>query len=166
MAIEESTYSIVYQNNIYEIRNYDDRLAIEVNYTSQNKGFQKLFKYISGSNNYKVKISMTAPVAQSDENGFQVMQFYLPSNFTKKNAPTPTDTNLKLKIIEKGYFAVINYSGRLNNKNFDKHKIILKNSLQKDKIDILSSAIRATYNGPFTLPFLRRNEVMFRVDWK
>ena len=35
-----------------------------------------------------------------------------------------------------------------------------------DNIEILNTAIRATYNGPFTLPFLRRNEAMFRVVWK
>ena len=58
------------------------------------------------------------------------------------------------------------YSGRITDKNFDKYKRILKDSLIKDNIKILSSAIKATYNGPFTLPFLRRNEVMFLVIWK
>ena len=112
------------------------------------------------------KISMTTPVTQSNENGVKVMQFYLPSNFTKKNAPEPIDKELKLIIIEQGYYAVIKYSGRLTDKNFDKRRKILKDNLLKDNIEILSSAIRATYNGPFTLPFLRRNEAMFRVVWK
>ena len=178
MAYEEATYSIVYQNDVYEIRNYSDRLAIQVNYTNQGEGFRKLFNYISGSNidltkinmttpvTQSTKISMTTPVTQSNENGVKVMQFYLPSNFTKKNAPASSDKELKLIIIEQGYYAVIKYSGRLTDKNFDKRRKILKDNLLKDNIEILSSAIRATYNGPFTLPFLRRNEAMFRVVWK
>ena len=166
MAYEEAKYSIVYQNDVYEIRNYRDRLAIQANYTKQNRAFQKLFKYISGSNNNSTKIDMTIPAIQSNESGSKIMQFFLPSNFTKKNAPTPTDKELKLIIIEQGYYAVIKYSGRLSEKNFDKRRKILKNNLLQDNIGILSSAIRATYNGPFTLSFLRRNEVMFRVSWK
>ena len=178
MAYEEATYSIVYQNDVYEIRNYSDRLAIQVNYTNQDGGFRRLFNYISGSNidstkinmttpvTQSTKISMTTPVTQSNENGVKVMQFYLPSNFTKKNAPVPSDKELELIIIEQGYYAVIKYSGRLTDKNFDNRRKILKDNLLKDNIEILSSAIRATYNGPFTLPFLRRNEAMFRVVWK
>ena len=178
MAYEEAIYSIVYQNDVYEIRNYSDRLAIQVNYINQEGGFRRLFNYISGSNidstkismttpvTQSTKISMTTPVTQSNENGSKVMQFYLPSNFTKKNAPAPTDKELKLIIIEQGYYAVIKYSGRLTDKNFNKRRKILKDNLLKDNMEILSSAIRATYNGPFTLPFLRRNEVMFRVVWK
>ena len=166
MALEEAIYKTVYQNDIYQIRNYGDRLAIQVNYTNQSSGFRRLFDYISGSNSDAAKINMTIPTTQSNENKDKVMQFFLPSNFTKKNAPKPLDKELKLIIIEQGYYAVIKYSGRLSDKNFDKRRIILKNNLLKDNIEILSSAIRATYNGPFTLPFLRRNEAMFRVAWK
>ena len=56
MAYEEATYSIVYQNDVYEIRNYSDRLAIQVNYTNQDGGFRRLFNYISGSNIDSTKI--------------------------------------------------------------------------------------------------------------
>lgn len=166
MAYEEASYSIVYQNTVYEIRNYSERLAVQVNDINQNGAFRKLFNYISGSNTDSIKISMTIPATQSSENGSKVMQFFLPSKFTKKDAPSPLDKELKLKIIEQGYYAVINYSGRLTDVNFNKHRKILKDNLLKDNIEIIRSAIRATYNAPFTLPFLRRNEVMFRVVWK
>ena len=166
MAYEEAIYNIVYQNDVYEIRNYNDRLAIQVNYTNQDGGFRKLFRYISGSNIDSTKINMTIPAIQSNKNGIKTIQFLLPSNFTKKNAPAPLDKELELVVIEQGYYAVIKYSGLLTNKNFYKHRNILKDNLLIDNIEILNSAIRATYNRPFTLPFLRRNEVMFRVVWR
>ena len=109
---------------------------------------------------------MTTPVTQSEESSEMVMQFYLPSKFTRQTAPAPTDPRVKLIIIEEGHYAVIKYSGRLTDKNFNKHKKILKENLIEDKIEIIGPAIKATYNGPFTLPILRRNEAMFNVDWK
>ena len=178
MAYEEAIYTKVYKNNFYEVRNYSNRLAIQFTYTDQDNGFQKLFKYISGENFGSKKINMITPVIestnilmkipaiQSNDNETKIMQFLLPSNLTKENAPLPLDKELKLVTIQEGYYAVIKYSGRLTNKNFDKYKKILKDNLIKDNINILSSAIKATYNSPFTLPFLRRNEVMFLVIWE
>ena len=166
MAYEEATYRIIYQNDVYEIRNYSDRLAIQVNDSNQDGAFRRLFKYISGSNVDSKKINMTIPATQFNENGNNVMQFFLPSEFTTNNTPAPNDKELKLIVIEQGDYAVIKYSGRLIDKNFQNYSNILKNNLLKDNIEILDSAIKATYNGPFTLPFLRRNEVMFRVVWK
>ena len=166
MAYEESPFNIVHQTDIYEIRHYVDRLAVQATYTNQNSSFRNLFNYISGANIDSEKIKMTTPVTQSEESSEMVMQFYLPSKFTKKTAPVPTDPRVKLITIEEGHYAVIKYSGRLTDKNFNKHKKILKENLIEDKIEIIGPAIKATYNGPFTLPMLRRNEAMFHVDWK
>ena len=166
MAYEEPAFKIVYQSDIYEIRHYSDRLAVQATYTNQNSSFRNLFNYISGKNEDSKKIKMTTPVTQFEESSKMVMQFYLPSKFTKKTAPLPNDPRVNIVTIKEGYYAVIRYSGRITNKNFDNHKKILKKNLIKDKIEIIGPAIKAIYNGPFTLPLLRRNEVMFLVDWK
>ena len=166
MAYEEPSFKIVHQTDKYEIRHYQERLAVQSTYTNQNSSFRNLFNYISGANKDSQKIKMTTPVTQSEESSEMVMQFYLPSKFTKKTAPVPTDPKVKLITMEGGYYAVIKYSGRLTDKNFNKNKKILKENLIEDKIEIIGPAIKAVYNGPFTLPILRPNEAMFRVDWK
>tara|TARA_A100001011_G_scaffold684_1_gene810 strand:+ start:534 stop:1085 length:552 start_codon:yes stop_codon:yes gene_type:complete len=166
MAYSESPYKIIYQTDTYEIRYYEERLIVETQYLNQNNGFQKLFNYISGNNYQSKKIEMTTPVnVIKIENQF-VMQFYLPERYQKNDIPLPSDKSLKISTIEKGYFAVLRYSGFASEKNFRKHRDILKSELNSNNIRILGSAIKATYDGPFTLPNLRRNEAIFLVDWK
>ena len=166
MAYEESKYNVVKSNEIYEVRKYSDRLAVQAVNTNQNNSFQKLFNYISGNNETNEEIKMTTPVTQMKKKGNMTMQFYLPSNFNKDNVPNPSRSDVEIVNIEGGYYAVIRYSGRASDKNFIKHKEILENELKKDNISIVSPAIKASYNSPFTLPMLRRNEAMFEVNWK
>ena len=163
MAYEEANYEVVKENKNYEIRKYSDRLVIETN-SIQGNGFRKLFNYISGNNEQKEEIKMTVPVTQEVKNGNMTMQFYLPSRFNKDNAPKPVNSEVKILTIEGGYYAVIKYSGRSSDKNFLKNKDILDKALKQDNIVVLSPPIRASYNSPFTLPILKRNEVMYRVD--
>ena len=164
MAYEEANYEVVKKNETYEIRKYSDRLAIETEISNQGSSFRKLFNYISGDNENKEEISMTTPVTQIEKKGSMTMQFYLPSKFNKDNIPSPSNSDVKILNIKGGYYAVIKYSGRASDKNFIKHKDILKNELKKNNILILSSPIKATYDKPFTLPMLRRNEAMFKID--
>ena len=136
---------------------------IETNST-QGNGFRKLFSYISGNNEENEEIKMTVPVTQEIKNGNMTMQFYLPLKFNKDNAPKPSNSEIKILTIEGGYYAIIKYSGRSSDKNYLKNKEILEKELKKDNITILGLPIRASYNSPFTLPMLKRNEVMYRVD--
>ena len=163
MAYEEANYEVVKENKNYEIRKYSDRLVIETN-SIQGNGFRKLFNYISGNNEQKEEIKMTVPVTQEVKNGNMTMQFYLPSRFNKDNAPKPVNSEVKILMIEGGYYAVIKYSGRSSDKNFLKNKDILDKALEQDNIIVLSPPIRASYNSPFTLPMLKRNEVMYRIN--
>ena len=152
MAYEESQYDVVYKSEIYEVRHYKDRLVVEVVSRNDDSSFRKLFKYISGQNNKSQEIKMTVPVTQGEKDNGYYMQFYLPSKF-------------KTSKIIKCWFAIIEYSLRYSNNNFLKNKEILNKKLLEDKVIIKGPSIRATYNGPFTLPMMRRNEAMFKVEW-
>ena len=163
MAYEEANYKVVKENKEYEIRKYSDRLVIETN-SIEGNGFRKLFNYISGSNKESKEIKMTVPVTQEIKNGNMTMQFYLPLKFNKDNAPKPSNSDIKILNIEGGYYAVIKYSGRSSDKNFLKNKNILEKQLKQDNITIISPPIRASYNSPFTLPMLKRNEVMYKIN--
>ena len=177
MALEEPKYQILKSNNNYEIREYNDRLAVEVTYSNEDSGFRYLFNYISGENTtsekvsmtvpvtQSVKIDMTAPVTQSKKDGKLVMQFYLPSKFTINTAPKPTNPKVSLIVLEGDIYAVIKYSGRATDKNFQKHYKELKEYLIKDNINFVEPAIKSTFDGPFTLPIFRRNEVMMKINY-
>ena len=177
MALEEPEFVIIKSFSEYEIRKYKDRLAVQVEYSNNDRGFQYLFNYISGANinaekidmttpvTQSIKIDMTIPVTQSLKDDKMVMQFFLPSKFTINTAPKPTNERVSLVIIEGGYYAVIRYSGRSTDKNYCKKFEELKKYLKKDKIEIIENGIKATFNGPFTLPPLRRNEAMVKIKW-
>ncbi|MDC1113563.1 heme-binding protein [Candidatus Pelagibacter ubique] len=166
MSYEEANYEVVKKNEVYEIRKYSDRLAIETDISNEGNSFRKLFNYISGNNDKNEEIKMTTPVTQMQKKGNMTMQFYLPSRFNKENIPSPSNPDVKILNIKGGYYAVIRYSGRASDKNFIKHKSILENELIKNNMIILSPPIKATYDGPFTLPMNRRNEAMFEINIK
>ncbi len=164
MAYEEANYEVVSKNEIYEIRKYSDRLAVETMTSGIDSNFRKLFNYISGRNDSQEKIKMTTPVTQVEKNGNISMQFYLPSKFNLENAPNPSREDVKIVNILGGLYAVLRYSGRASDRNFLKYIAILEKELKKNNITIISPPIRATYDSPFTLPMNRRNEAMFKVE--
>ena len=165
MAYEEANYEVISKNEVYEIRKYSDRLAVETMTSGIDSNFRKLFNYISGRNDAQEKIAMTTPVTQVEKNGNMTMQFYLPSKFNSDNVPNPSRDDVRIVNIEGGYYAVLRYSGRASDGNFIKHKEILEKELNKNNISIISPPIRATYDSPFTLPMNRRNEAMYKVEF-
>ena len=176
IAYEETSYRVITANQIYEIREYDDRLAVQTSQKNgQNRAFRKLFKYISGSNisstkiemttpvTQSVKIGMTTPVTQKSQDGEMMMKFFLPRKFELKTVPQPLNDDLSIVVVEGGKYAVIKYSGRSTFKNFEKHSKLLLEALSINKITTLGDPIKATFNGPLTPFFVRRNEVMVRL---
>ena len=176
IALEETSYRVIAVNQIYEIREYDDRLAVQTSQKNgQNGAFRKLFKYISGSNisstkiemttpvTQSVKIDMTTPVMQKFQDGEMIMKFFLPRKFQLKTAPQPISEDLSVVIVKGGKYAVIKYPGRSTYKNFERHSKLLLEALVADKIETIDHPIKATFNGPLTPFFVRRNEAMVRI---
>ena len=168
MAYEESKYRLVKETDVYEIRHYPERLVAQITYSSSinGNGFRKLFNFIDGSNESNIEIKMTVPVTEKIIDKKITMQFFLPKDFTLENTPIPKDNDIIITSIKEGYYAVIKYSGRLSNNNFVKHKDILHEALLNDGIKMSKIPIKAIYNGPYTLPIFRRNEVMYNINWE
>ena len=97
--------------------------------------------------------------------GKMSMRFFLPMQYSKQNAPEPNDERVRIIDLPTEYFAVISYSGFASDDNFEEHCTKLKAALDKDGMVIKGSPIKATYNSPFTLPLLRRNEAMYPLEW-
>jgi len=177
MSYEEPEYSIVKKTDVYEVRQYKKRTVAEVIYGEEDSGFRVLFDYISGANRGSKEVEMTIPVTQSKEidmtvpvtqsttNGKMSMRFFLPRQYSKQNAPEPNDERVRIIDLPAEYFAVISYSGFASDGNFEEHYTELKAALDKDGMVIKGPPIKATYNSPFTLPFLRRNEAMYPLEW-
>ena len=78
-------------------------------------------------------------------------------------APQPLNEDLSIVVVKGGKYAVMKYSGRSTVKNFQKHSNLLLEALSVNNITILDDPIKATFNGPLTPFFVRRNEVMIRI---
>ena len=177
MSYEEPEYSVVKKTGVYEVRQYKKRTVAEVTYGEEDSGFRVLFDYISGANRGSKEVEMTIPVTQSKEidmtvpvtqsttDGKMSMRFFLPKQYSKQNAPEPNDERVRIIDLPAEYFAVISYSGFASDGNFEEHYTELKAALDKDGMVIKGPPIKATYNSPFTLPFLRRNEAMYPLEW-
>jgi effector-binding domain-containing protein len=177
MSYEEPEYFIVKKTDVYEVRQYKNRTVAEVTYGEEDSGFRVLFDYISGANKGSKEVEMTIPVTQSKEidmtvpvtqsttDGKMSMRFFLPMQYSKQNAPEPNDERVRIIDLPAEYFAVISYSGFASDGNFEEHYTELKAALDKDGMVIKGPPIKATYNSPFTLPFLRRNEAMYPLEW-
>lgn len=129
--------------------------------TSGNSAFGYLAGYISGQNQTGQKIAMTAPVLQQrTESGFEV-SFVMPHDLS--SPPNPMG-DLKLVGVDGKLMAALQFSGSASDALFEKKAQALRASLQKSGFRAVAEVMFARYNGPWTPPILRRNEVLVEVE--
>ena len=189
-SVEVAPYKILKSDaeQKIELRHYDSmvlvstpmRLEGEEN-KGRNSAFYRLFNYISGENIAKENIPMTAPVFMDpDQEGTEIpmtapvfmspkgdkseMSFVLPKDMTLDTAPKPKDKNVRVHEVTDYKVAAIIFNGRLQDKNIQTHRGILEKWLEAEGLKAAGDYITAGYNAPFTLPMLRRNEVLIPIQ--
>jgi hypothetical protein len=185
MAIEEPEFISIEKKDAFEIREYQSKLIAQVLVTgtfdsASNKGFRLLADFIFGNNktnegskkidmtapvithDASEKIEMTAPVISEETERGWYISFNMPKQYTKETLPIPNNPEVKIIDVPKEKFAVITFSGLVREKKYAEMLNLLNEEMKKRNLEPKGPPILARYNPPWTLPFLRRNELMLR----
>jgi hypothetical protein len=186
--VEEAAYTVVIKDDNFELRDYDAMIIVETTIDDDfenagNKAFRRLFAYITGDNvaNSEIAmtapviadpagtspgtdIAMTAPVLQEYSQGGWRYAFVLPADLTLETAPKPLDDDVRLAEVAGKKVAVIQFSGFWSEESMQDKTSALNDWISANNLTASSEPRWAGYNPPWTIPFLRRNEVMIDVQ--
>jgi hypothetical protein len=118
------------------------------------------------------KIEMTAPVTQQPATRTAgtatgadryVVSFVMPERFTLETLPEPIDPRIELRQEPERLMAVRRYSGRWTRDNYRDEEQKLLSAVRERGYEPVGAPVYARYNSPFSLWFMRRNEVMVEV---
>ena len=180
--VETPEFKILSTSNNIEIRAYKPMLIAEIDIRENKKeaislGFRSLADFIFGDNIRNDKIKMTAPgvqqssekikmtapvVQQSSSKGWKV-SFVMPSSYTIHDIPKPLNNEIVIKEIPARKMAVIKFNGRNEEDNILKYEKKLLEFMELNSFVHDENPEYAFYNPPWTLPILRRNEVMIEI---
>jgi effector-binding domain-containing protein len=185
LGTEQPKYRVVETlDGDIEVREYADRIAAETTVeandlsVARSQGFEIIAGYIFGNNWEKQSIAMTAPVAinssgksismtspveVNSQNGAMTMRFFMPASYSMESLPQPTDSRVKLVDVPKESVAVLRYSGSTKGSIIIEKTSALLNRLKSSGWKVTGPPSAYFYNPPWTIPFLRRNEVMVVV---
>jgi hypothetical protein len=186
MATEVPKYNVIETAGDYELRAYAPMVVAETLVDgslddASSAGFKRIADYIFGNNTSRAgnsekismtapvtmapkakseKISMTAPVTMQQKEGQWRMYFVMPSQYTLDTLPTPNNPAVTLREVPASRVAVVRFSGLAGDEKTAKKTAELLAWLKTKQITPLGNPELARYNPPWTLPFLRRNEVL------
>ena len=166
-SIEEPDYELIRELGDIEIRHYSPAIqavTILPGSSSSSEGFRRLAGFIFGGNEREQKIAMTAPVQETLGDTQPTMAFTMPAQYSLEELPRPEDDRVKLQRLEARTVAVVSFSGWATQAKVARFERELRSALAANEIEITGDTSLNQYNPPWTLPFLRRNEVMIEVD--
>ena len=188
MATEEPAFTLIKQSEPFELRLYAPRIIAETAVSGDMKkasssGFKAIANFIFGNNQHPgsgeaENISMTAPVilqsssveafttsnpaSDGSEQAWQV-SFFMPSQYNLESLPKPNNSAVTVRSLPASYAAVMRFSGFSGAETVAKNTQALQQWIQQQQLSALSTPQLARYNPPWTLPFMRRNEIIIEV---
>lgn len=184
ISVEQPKWRSVVKTKDFEVRVLPSCVAASVNEhdTGENGAFRTLASYIgvmsAPQNNGAIPIAMTAPVVKTpilnkDQAVVRTQQkmhmaFLLPAQYqTPETCPAPMDPRVTLTSVAERMIAVRAFSGWVTDEIIaqELHELLKVTALTGIQ---LAAATHndfqvAQYNPPFTLPFLRLNEIWVPV---
>jgi len=180
---EQPKYAVVSVKNNIEVRDYAPMIVAEVEATGEReeaitKGFSILADYIFGNNKSSSKVAMTAPVTQQESrklamtapvtqqnvDGKWQVRFMMPSNYNLSSLPQPNNAAIQLNEVPSKRFVVIRFSGIPTESVLKKNLEKLQDHIRDEKIKTVTEPTYAFYNPPWTLPPMRRTEIMIEIS--
>lgn len=184
---ETPAYEIERTVGDVEIRRYPARLVAETTVETGSfrdalgVGFRRLADYIFGENVARARapgglgvaaggaaparpaddgeaIAMTTPVTTvRDGNGWK-MAFNLPKDYAPGTLPEPTDARVRIRQEPARRIAALRFTGGFDHTRIEAAELDLLTKLADAGLEPVGEPAFAGYDGPTTLPFLRRNE--------
>lgn len=189
---EQQPYDVVHSFDAFDLRRYPEHVVAEVVVggpfkDAGNRAFRYLFAYISGDNESRQKVAMTAPVVQAgssstiamtapvvqqptaerasqDGGGSFLVGFVLPATLTVDTAPRPTNARVHLRRVPECLVAVNRYSGRWTEDGYNSHLAQLRSAVAAAGFSPTGEPRFARFDPPLRPAFLRHNEVMLDVE--
>lgn len=184
---KEPNYEVITSDDNKQIRKFNPMITASVIIKGDYKnnaspGFKQLAGFIFGDNetNTKVKmtapviqrpsgsekISMTAPVIQTPGDDAWEMSFVMPAEYTLDSLPKPKNPNIIIKQIPSQTVAVLSYTGLTDENKINKLGAELTEWIIQQGYKNISKPRSARFDPPWTIPFLRRNEIHITVEKK
>jgi hypothetical protein len=184
MATEQPTYVASQKSGAMEVRHYPALIAAEVavtgtRSTAVSEGFRALAGYIFGGNSTKKSIAMTAPVMQAPAKGESIamtapvmqsgdgqnwtVRFIMPKAYSLESLPTPNNPQVKLVPLKPASFAAIRFSGLAREPDIQRQTKQLQDFMAARNLKATGPASVARYDPPWTLPMMRRNEILIPI---
>jgi len=186
MAIEEPKFSVLEKNPPFELRSYAPMILAEAQTEgdldeASSQGFRLIAGYIFGQNQVSEKIAMTVPVAVEEQTpksakiamtapvniesnaGKWTVSFVMPSEYTMDSLPKPLNPRVQLRQIPAVKRAVIVFTGFNSENKVAEKTLELEEWMRSKNLQAVGVPRFARYNPPWSIPFMRRNEIMIDI---